>query len=162
MKFRALLNNSAFVLDSIYFKVISYYKRIKNDFVCDPSGRPLTSASAITDKFFDCKDIYQGAIGTCHFLALVLGLTHNLELCKHIMPVDNALPSNIKKGAFHFRFWILGKWYDLVIDDYLVVDLSHNIVFTKNMSCLNEYWICLLEKAFIKLDYTILFFYSKY
>lgn len=68
------------------------------------------------------------------------------------MPVDNAFQANIKKGAFHFRFWILGKWYDLVIDDYLVVDKSHNVVFTKNMSCLNEYWICLLEKAFVKLD----------
>ena len=133
-------------------KVISYYRRLKNEFVCDPNGHSLANTDRLNDKYFDCKDIFQGAIGTCHFLAMTLGLTHNLELCRHIIPVDNASHANIRKGAFHFRFWILGRWYDVVIDDYLVVDCTHNILFTRNLTCLNEYWISLFEKAFTKIN----------
>ena len=66
------------------------------------------------------------------------------------MPLDNALSSNVEKGAYHFRFWKLGDWYDVVVDDNLIVDLNHNPFFTKNITQKNEFWVSLIEKAFSK------------
>lgn len=121
-----------------------------NEFVLNANEKPLTSYSDLPMHYFSVGDIYQGALGSCFFLAVILGVTRNVEIISHIMPLDNAKRSNISKGAFHFRFWKLGCWYDLVIDDYLVVDNKHNVLFTRNITCPNEFWICLMEKAFAK------------
>lgn len=131
-------------------KVISYHKGKRQEFVLNSEGLPLKDFSHLKDDYFSCKDVFQGQIGSCFFLALVLGLTRNLEITSHVMPLDNALHKNVSKGAFHFRFWELGSWYDLVIDDYLLVDYNHNVVLTRNLVCPNEYWMGLLEKAFAK------------
>ena len=131
-------------------KVISYYKRGINEFVLNNSGKPLKSAAQLDKSFFSVGDIYQGSLGDCFFIGMILGLTRNLELLTHVMPLDNAIKSNTECSVYHFRFWRLGFWYDLVIDDYLLVDCYHNLVFAKNLTCPNEYWICLLEKAFAK------------
>ncbi len=132
-------------------KVISYYKgKTTNEFVLDQNGRPLRDFTNLNKNFFSSIDVFQGQIGSCYFLALVLSLTRNLDIVKHVMPLDNALHENIEKGAFHFRFWKLGSWYDLVVDDYLIVDFNHNVKLTSNKACLNEFWVCLLEKAWAK------------
>jgi hypothetical protein len=127
-------------------KTISYHKGLTSQFVlnsrdyCSLSERYSVSVS----------DFFQGALASCFFLATVLGLTRNPELMAHVAPVENASEANIGRGAFNFRFWRLGEWYDLVVDDYLVCDAAHNILFTRNLSSPNEYWMCLLEKAFAK------------
>ena len=89
-------------------------------------------------------------MGSCFFLAVILGLTQNVEVVAHVLPLDNAKKANITKGAFHFRFWKLGLWYDVIVDDYLPVDFQHNVLFTRNLKFPNEFWICLIEKAFAK------------
>ncbi len=133
-------------------KVISYHKGNKsNEFVLDPSGKTLANYTSLPGKnYFSHGDIYQGSLGSCFFLAVMLGLTRNTEVITHVLPLDNAKKSNIIKGAFHFRFWKLGLWYDVIVDDYLPVDLRHNVLFTRNLKCPNEFWICLIEKAFAK------------
>lgn len=131
-------------------KNISYYKGKTNQFVLDSYGKQMTNYTSLERKFFSSGDIFQGCLGSCFFLAALLGITKNLELISHIMPLDNAIRKNVEKGAFHFRFWKLGSWYSVIIDDYLPVDMKHNVLFTRNLSCDNEYWICLIEKAFAK------------
>jgi len=132
-------------------KVISYHKgNTKNEFVLDGSGKPLANFTRLARNYFSVGDINQGALGSCFFLAVMLGLTRNIEVVSHVMPLDNARSVNVSKGAFHFRFWKLGLWYDLVVDDYLPVDFGHNVLFTRNLKCPNEFWVCLVEKAFAK------------
>ena len=41
--------------------------------------------------------------------------------------------------------------YNLIVDEHILVDFSHNIRFSRNLTFVNEIWICLLEKAFAKL-----------
>jgi hypothetical protein len=79
-----------------------------------------------------------------------MGFTKNKELVKFVIPSDNAKSANMKLGAFHFRLWKLGKWYDVVIDDYLTVDNNAQLILTKNQSFRNEFWIALFEKAVAK------------
>ena len=83
-------------------------------------------------------------------IATLLGITKNREACARIMPMDNALKENMKLGAYHFRLWKVGSWYDVVIDDLLAVDTGYNLCFCKNMNQKNEFWIGLLEKAVAK------------
>ena len=56
----------------------------------------------------------------------------------------------LKKGAFHFRFWIYGSWKDVVIDDYLPVNAKRKLLFLHNEEAPNEFWAALLEKAYAK------------
>ena len=83
-------------------------------------------------------------------IATLLGITRNKEACNRVMPIDNALKENMKIGAYHFRLWKVGSWYDVVIDDMLVIDGQYNPILCKNMNQKSEFWICLLEKAVAK------------
>ena len=66
------------------------------------------------------------------------------------MPRDNALTKNMQIGAYHFRLWTLGNWYDVVVDDFLPMNLSFDLLFTKNITYFNEFWHPLFEKAIAK------------
>ncbi len=57
---------------------------------------------------------FQGSCGDCFFIAAIIGLLRNKELLGHIIPADNTLPISKKSGSYHFRFWKLGDWYDVV------------------------------------------------
>ncbi|CAF0824493.1 unnamed protein product [Brachionus calyciflorus] len=136
--------------------VISYNNRsflhLKNEFVLNENGTPLPSNYSMYDyvNYFSIHDIFQGVLGDCFMIAAIMGITYNKELLAHVIPKDNASRNNMQLGAYHFRFWKLGNWYDLVIDDYLPVTNSYDLFFTKNLTYQNEYWIPLFEKAVAK------------
>lgn len=101
-------------------------------------------------EYFSVDDIFQGTLGDCFMIAAIMGITHNKRLLAYLMPIDNALRNNMTIGAYHFSLWKLGLWYDVVVDDYLPADCQYNLIFTKNVTFANEFWISLLEKAVAK------------
>jgi hypothetical protein len=125
---------------------------LKNEFVLDESGTGMTSTTNTLDyiNFFSVYDIYQGWLGNCFHIGAMMCLTKNEQLLEYIVPPDNALRENMDMGAFHFRFWKLGEWYDVVVDDYLPVNKSYELIFSHNKTYPNEFWVPLFEKAFAK------------
>jgi hypothetical protein len=88
----------------------------------------------------------------------MMGLTKNRELLSFVIPPDNARAENMKTGCYHFRLWKLGEWYDVVVDDYLPTKLStSSLIFAKNLTYENEFWISLFEKAIAKYSKIALF-----
>jgi len=79
-----------------------------------------------------------------------MAFTKNEKLLEIIIPKDNLDEENIQLGAFHFRFWRLGYWYDAVVDDYLPTNISNELIFSYNKIYTNEYWVPLFEKALAK------------
>ena len=95
-------------------------------------------------------DIFQGNVGDCFLLAVIIGLTKNRDLLQHLIPMDNAEERNKTIGAYHFRLWSLGDWYDVVVDDILPY-IGRSPIVCSNRKFPNEFWVPLLEKAIVKL-----------
>ena len=134
-------------------QLICYDKRIgKYEFVLDSNGNALNQKFSSSDyaNRFSSDDIFQGILGDCFMIATILSICNNKEILLHLIPMDNAFRKNMKIGAYHFRLWKLGEWYDVVIDDYIPVDSAHNPLFARNLRIQNEFWISLLEKSIAK------------
>uniref|UniRef100_A0A0L8H1R2 Calpain catalytic domain-containing protein n=1 Tax=Octopus bimaculoides TaxID=37653 RepID=A0A0L8H1R2_OCTBM len=57
-----------------------------------------------------------------------------------------------KLGIFRFNFWWYGEWKEVVVDDRLPVDTNtQELLYAHNTSEPDEFWVCLLEKAYAKL-----------
>lgn len=52
-------------------------------------------------------------------------------------------------GIFHFMIWRFGTWNDIVIDDFLPT--VNNCLLTTQSCSENEFWMALVEKAYVKL-----------
>ncbi|GLG97862.1 AGAP012069-PA-like protein [Gryllus bimaculatus] len=65
----------------------------------------------------------------------------------HVIPVDQPLYGKDYQGILVFRFWYLGKWTPVYIDDRLAVSKNKHLVYGK-CTKKNEFWLPLLEKAF--------------
>ena len=89
-------------------------------------------------------DLGQGKIGDCWFLAAVATLLTESEHLKKVIPIDQSFDDGQYAGIFHFRFWINGEWYDVVVDDFLPCDTNYNLIFGQNKlkktKCLDLYW----------------------
>jgi hypothetical protein len=123
-----------------------------NEFVLNEEGVALNKPLSQADyaNFFSFNDIYQGWNGNCYHVATIMALTKNEELLEFVVPPENASRNNINIGAFNFRFWRVGSWYDVVVDDYLPTNGSNELIFSHNAIYENEYWVPLFEKAFAK------------
>ncbi|KAJ1197480.1 hypothetical protein NDU88_001338 [Pleurodeles waltl] len=98
-------------------------------------------------------DLHQGKLGNCWFVAACSCLALKKDLWQQVIPKwkqqewDPRRPHKYM-GIFHFRFWSLGDWIDVVIDDRLPTMNGELIYCHSNVP--NEFWSALLEKAYAK------------
>ncbi|XP_072286301.1 calpain-6 [Pyxicephalus adspersus] len=99
-------------------------------------------------------DLHQGELGNCWFVAACSCLALHQALWKQVIPNWKKQEWDIKRphkyaGIFHFQFWCLGDWVDVVIDDRLP-SIDGNLIYCHS-NVKNEFWCALLEKAYAKL-----------
>uniref|UniRef100_A0AAQ5YGM4 Calpain 5a n=1 Tax=Amphiprion ocellaris TaxID=80972 RepID=A0AAQ5YGM4_AMPOC len=99
-------------------------------------------------------DLHQGQLGNCWFVAACSSLASREALWQKVIPDwkdqewDPERPESYA-GIFHFLFWRLGQWVDVVIDDRLPTVNGALIYCHSNDS--NEFWSALVEKAYAKM-----------
>ncbi|KAH9500683.1 Calpain-5 [Bulinus truncatus] len=96
-------------------------------------------------------DVYQGDIGNCWFIAgaSALALSHPAEF-QRVVPPDQSFDPQTYTGMFRFNFWWFGTWTQVIVDDYLPTHHG-KLIYCHNVGKPNEFWPCLLEKAYAKL-----------
>jgi len=113
------------------------------------------------------KDVTQGRLGNCWFVAACSVLAGCKEMWERVVPDakdqeyqwaadegSDARPPDDHSGVFRFRFWRFGKWIEVLVDDFLPTFTNDNdqveLLFTHSSSK-REFWGSLLEKAYAKL-----------
>ncbi|KAK6323223.1 hypothetical protein J4Q44_G00055620 [Coregonus suidteri] len=101
-------------------------------------------------------DLHQGSLGNCWMVAATSCLASEPSLWKKVIPDHVEQEWNPKRpdlyaGIFHFRFWRLGRWTDVVVDDRLPVSEDGTLIFCRSATP-REFWSALLEKAYAKLN----------
>ncbi|MCQ2820080.1 MAG: C2 family cysteine protease [archaeon] len=99
------------------------------------------------EDVIEIDDVKQGTLGDCYFLSSVGALTefpyliYNMFITKEIN----------KEGYFEIIFYIDGKFQIVVVDDYLPFSKkTKGIAYAKPNK--NEIWVCILEKAWAKIN----------
>ena len=92
-------------------------------------------------------NISQGSLGDCYFLASIASLIQYPKLIYQIFKTKNIK----EEGYFELIFFIDGKFQIVIVDDYLpIYTKNERICFSKPNN--NEIWICILEKAWAKIN----------
>ena len=107
-------------------------------------------------------DINQGEIGDCWLLASLSTLAETPYYMNQVVPPGQTFEKNYQ-GIFRFRFFRLGDWHQVVVDDRLptrwltVLTKGRYNNFIRNGKLIylrsnapNEFWAALLEKAYAK------------
>ncbi|KAH9487987.1 hypothetical protein Btru_066755 [Bulinus truncatus] len=96
-------------------------------------------------------DLDQGSLGNCWFIAgaAVLASSHPAEF-QRVVPPNQSFDPQTYTGMFRFNFWWYGNWTEVIVDDYLPTD-GDQLIYCQNRERQNEFWPCLLEKAYAKL-----------
>ena len=115
----------------------------------------------------DSDDVIQGCLGNCWFAAALAILAKNKKLLDLVIPnikhqewmhsTETTVGGESKiqvtpqyGGIFKFRFWRMGNWVEVVVDDRLpVVDGKLIYIHSREV---NEFWSALVEKAYAKLN----------
>ncbi|XP_070849791.1 calpain-5 [Chaetodon trifascialis] len=102
------------------------------------------------------RDLHQGSLGNCWMVAAISCLASEPSLWKKVIPDHveqdwNPKHPDLYAGIFHFRFWRLGRWMDVVVDDRLPVNGDGVLLFCRSATP-REFWSALLEKAYAKLN----------
>ncbi|XP_034425074.1 calpain-5-like isoform X1 [Hippoglossus hippoglossus] len=102
------------------------------------------------------RDLHQGSLGNCWMVAAISCLASEPSLWKKVIPDHveqewNPKRTDLYAGIFHFRFWRLGRWMDVVVDDRLPVSGDGVLLFCRSATP-REFWSALLEKAYAKLN----------
>jgi len=93
-------------------------------------------------------DINQGELGDCWFLA-PLALLAESKAYNKVVPPGQGFKKGYQ-GIFRFRFYRLGEWIEVVIDDRLPTR-NGKLIYLRG-STPNQFWSPLLEKAYAKLN----------
>lgn len=96
------------------------------------------------------KDVTQGQLGNCWYVAACATLAGVKELWHRVIPdYKDQEYGELHPGIFHFRFWRFGGWVEVVVDD-LLPTINGELIFTHSREK-GEFWCALLEKAYAKL-----------
>ena len=115
----------------------------------------------------DSDDVIQGCLGNCWFAAAMATLAKNKKLLDLVIPnikqqewVLSTVATGEGKpkvqvtpqygGIFKFRFWKMGQWVEIVVDDRLPV-IDGKLIYIHSRE-VNEFWSALVEKAYAKLN----------
>ncbi|XP_078056899.1 calpain-5 [Mustelus asterias] len=101
------------------------------------------------------RDLNQGSLGNCWFVAACSCLATERSLWQKVIPNHKEQEWDPKQpesytGIFHFRFCRFGSWLDVVIDDRLPT-INGRLIFCHSDDS-REFWCSLLEKAYAKLN----------
>ena len=95
-------------------------------------------------------DIQQGDLGDCWLLSAMSSLAMRKDLMDEVVLPNQTFDSEYA-GIFRFQIWHFGKWYEIVVDDFLPM-YNEKLIFTESDTSENEFWAALLEKACAKLN----------
>nr|XP_028566652.1 calpain-2 catalytic subunit-like [Podarcis muralis] len=99
------------------------------------------------------RDLHQGSLGNCWFVAAASCLASEPSIWKKVIPNpreqdwDPGRP-HAYGGIFRFRFWRWGSWTEVVVDDRLPCRQGQ-LLFCRSAEP-REFWSALLEKAYAK------------
>ena len=106
----------------------------------------------------DETDIQQGdELGDCWFLAALASLAmgnrdgkpnkERLHALEQVLQMKkNTMPDAMRDGRFMFKFYRLGRWEDVQVDN--ILPLTRRARRTDD----GEWWVCLAEKAYAKFN----------
>eukprot|EP00299_Pterocystis_sp_00344_P015308 c7639_g1_i1.p1 GENE.c7639_g1_i1~~c7639_g1_i1.p1 ORF type:complete len:681 (+),score=116.72 c7639_g1_i1:33-2045(+) len=100
----------------------------------------------------DPDDVNQGEIGNCWFVAGLSLMASKKCLLTRVIPdyTDRTNSVGVAIGIYRFRFFRLGIWVEVVVDDYLPV-YEGRFIYTHSKDK-GEFWSSLVEKAYAKLN----------
>lgn len=116
----------------------------------------VQSPRLFSDGGISPRDLQQGSLGNCWFVAAVSCLAGDPSIWKKVIPSPEeqdwprSAGGSPHSGIFRFRFWRFGRWVEVVIDDRLPTS-GGELIFCRPGQKGNVFWCSLLEKAYAKL-----------
>ncbi|KAI1303575.1 Calpain-C [Halotydeus destructor] len=95
------------------------------------------------------SDLVPGRLGDQWLVSAMATVSLTRGLFYRVVPADQSFEPQDYAGIFRFRFWWLGEWREVVIDDRLPT-VNGKLAFTQSVTG-DTFWAPLLEKAFAKL-----------
>uniref|UniRef100_A0A4W4DNT7 Calpain catalytic domain-containing protein n=1 Tax=Electrophorus electricus TaxID=8005 RepID=A0A4W4DNT7_ELEEL len=155
---RACLRRAALFQDPFFLASAQslFYKRAPPPGLTWKRPRELCRDPRLFVDGISTRDLHQGSLGNCWMVAAISCLATEPSLWKKVIPDHMEQEWNPKHpylyaGIFHFRFWRMGQWMDVVVDDRLPVSEDGTLLFCRSASP-REFWSALLEKAYAKLN----------
>jgi calpain-5 len=150
LKASCLSKNNLFVDELFPANDTSLFRKKRINGVKWKRPHEICSSPKFVIGGISARDVNQGQLGNCWFVAALSVLTSEKKFLNKVIPDLNEQEMNEKTyaGIFKFCFWQLGKWIEIVIDD-LLPTINDRLIYTRS-STGNEYWSCLLEKAYAK------------